>query len=438
MRIFFVTNYYPPHYIGGYELHCARVAEWACRAGHRVRVLTGDFRREGDLPESAAPELEFTDPVGVFRELELRYWRDVADLGYWRREWRDLARFRRHLAEFKPDVVVLWNMRKLASGIVLEAQRQAERPAGPPLIYHLMDEWAAEFRTANGLPQFWSRPAHSWWGRLVKPPLRALCRALFTPDVSAWRPENAVLVSKALGELLGTHNVHFARTHVSYITYDPELFNFTEPLRLDCRREEDPNGPTRFLWAGRLCEAKGALTTLDALDDLFRRRPVGWTVDFCGPIDPELEQGGFHERLRSAPWNDRVRYLGSLPHEAMPQQYRNRDVFLFTSEVHEGLPGAVVEAFAAGMAVIGTLTGGTRDVLRPDENCLVYPMGDAGALADAMEKLIVDGALRRRLSSRVAAFAREECSNDAVFPRLLAFYEALLREKHKSPERPST
>jgi len=414
MRILFVSNYYPPHYVGGYELECARVAQWLALAGHDVRVLTSDFQLTGPGPENGIR----ADRLSIHRELRLRYWRDVTDAGYWLREWRDLRIFRRHLAEFRPDIVVLWNMRKLAAGIVLEAQRSA-----PLLVYHLMDEWPANFRGANGLPQFWARPAGSAWGRLLKPVLRAAYHLLFTPDASCWRPENAVLVSNALGELVARSGVKLRNTHVSYITYDPALF---DPI--DWNRESDPPAPVRFLWAGRLCAEKGLVTTLNALDALWAQERENWEADFCGPISAEDMNGILRPRLEVAPWRARVRYLGSIPHEEMPRQYRAHDAFLFTSEVHEGLPGVLIEAFAAVMPVIGTLTGGTRDVLRPGENCLMYPMGDAAALAGAMLRLIREPGLRKSLSANVSQFAREHCSTEAVFPRLVEFYRNLLKE----------
>ncbi|NQU44015.1 glycosyltransferase family 4 protein [bacterium] len=404
MRLLFVSNYYPPHYIGGYELHCARVAEWMVRRGHEVRVLTSDFRRD-DVQQNGdnAPE--------VCRDLKLRYWTDVASPGYWWREWRDLATFEHHLVHFRPDVVVLWNVVKLASGIVLEAQRRA-----PRLVYHFMDEWPAEFTQTNGLPQFWARPANSAWGRIVKPLLRLPYRLLFTPDVSRWRPERAVFVSHALKEMVERRGVEIPERHVSWITYEPALFD------IDWTRQADPRGRVRFLWAGRVCIGKGLKTTLDALDRLWSKQPEGWTVDFCGPVDPKDDAEIFQPRLACAPWKDRTRYLGALPHSDMPAQYRDHDAFLFTSEVHEGLPGTIIEAFAAGLPVIGTLTGGTKDVLRPGENCLVYEMGNANALADAMLRLIREPDTRHDLSKEVGHFAREKCSNEAVFPELEKFY----------------
>jgi glycogen(starch) synthase len=413
MRILYVSNYFPPHYVGGYELHCGQAAEWMARNGHEVRVLTGDFRRPDAAPEAERERLD------VRRELALRYWTDIADLGYWAREWRDIRTFGRHLQDFRPDIVVLWNMTKLSSGIVLEAERLA-----PLCVYHLMDNGLLDFRTRNGLPQFWARAAQSFWGRLTKPVGRWIYRQCFASDVTAWSPRYAVCVSNALRELLASNGLVFKTSHVSWITYDVALFNDL-PVG-------EASDVVRFFWAGRLCRGKGLATTLDAIERLFARCPDGWTVDFCGPIDPE-DDDLFTPRLARAEWKDRVRYLGLLPPGEMPAQYAAHDAFLFTSEVHEGLPGTIVEAFASGMPVIGTQTGGTRDVLREGENCLVYPMGDSEALSQAMERMIADEALRDRIGKTAASFAYENFGNESVFPRLLAFYEQLLDGMPKKP-----
>jgi hypothetical protein len=44
MRIFIVTNLYPPHYFGGYEVRCAQVADYLHAAGHEIRVLTSSYK----------------------------------------------------------------------------------------------------------------------------------------------------------------------------------------------------------------------------------------------------------------------------------------------------------------------------------------------------------------------------------------------------------
>ncbi len=105
MRILTVGNMYPPHHLGGYELIWRSAVRHSRAAGHDVRVLTTDVR----FGEPAEPD----DPA-CFRELEW-YWRDHA----WpRRSLADRVRLeranartlRRHLGEFRPDVVAWWAM----------------------------------------------------------------------------------------------------------------------------------------------------------------------------------------------------------------------------------------------------------------------------------------------------------------------------------------
>ena len=64
----------------------------------------------------------------------------------------------------------------------------------------------------------------------------------------------------------------------------------------------------------------------------------------------------------------------------------------------ETLPMAVVEAFAYGVAVVATPLGAVPEVIAHERNGLLVPVGDAEALANALNQLIEDGALRRRLS----------------------------------------
>jgi len=55
-------------------------------------------------------------------------------------------------------------------------------------------------------------------------------------------------------------------------------------------------------------------------------------------------------------------------------------------------------------------------------------MGDAAALAGAMLRLIREPGLRKSLSANVSEFAKEHCSTEVVFPRLVEFYRNLLKE----------
>lgn len=97
--------------------------------------------------------------------------------------------------------------------------------------------------------------------------------------------------------------------------------------------------------------------------------------------------------------NGSVRFLGWR--RDIPDVLSALDlVVLPTVMDFEGTPVALIEALAAGRAVVATDVGGVAEVVRPGHTGLLVPPNDAAALADAMQRLLADPALR-------AAFGRE-------------------------------
>jgi glycosyltransferase involved in cell wall biosynthesis len=74
------------------------------------------------------------------------------------------------------------------------------------------------------------------------------------------------------------------------------------------------------------------------------------------------------------------------------------DVFLFTSVWEEPIARSVMEAMAAGLVVVGVPVGGQSEMLLDGANALVFPPGDADALAGCILRLQRDPDLAPRLS----------------------------------------
>src|SRR5215212_7442873 len=102
LRVVVVTNYYPPHFIGGYELGCRDIVEALKSRGHQVRVLTSTYKV--DQPQTDGE---------VYRWLRLSEWwtpnllRDLAAV--LRKEVTNQQAFRQLCREFEPDLVYMWN-----------------------------------------------------------------------------------------------------------------------------------------------------------------------------------------------------------------------------------------------------------------------------------------------------------------------------------------
>jgi glycosyltransferase involved in cell wall biosynthesis len=93
----------------------------------------------------------------------------------------------------------------------------------------------------------------------------------------------------------------------------------------------------------------------------------------------------------------------------------------------EGLPKSLIEAAAAGRPIVTTDVPGCRDVVRHEDNGLVVPARDARALADAMQRLIEDAALRAQMGARGRVRAEQEFGLDAVIHQTLALYREARR-----------
>jgi glycosyltransferase involved in cell wall biosynthesis len=98
------------------------------------------------------------------------------------------------------------------------------------------------------------------------------------------------------------------------------------------------------------------------------------------------------------------------------------DVFAMSSCM-EGLGSIVLDAFAAGVPVAATAGGGLPELVRPGENGLLAPVGDARALADAINCLLENPAVAEELSSKAKQRVRSEFSVAQMVEQYQAVYE---------------
>jgi glycosyltransferase involved in cell wall biosynthesis len=100
------------------------------------------------------------------------------------------------------------------------------------------------------------------------------------------------------------------------------------------------------------------------------------------------------------------------------------DVLALTSK-SEGHPLVVLEAMARGLPIVATGVGGIADTVQSGVNGFIAPLGDAGAIAEALEKLASNPSLRARMGEASRAISRN-FSIDQMVERTLAFYEEIV------------
>src|SRR5687768_14191238 len=117
MRLLVVSNLYPPHHLGGYEMACELAVERLRARGHEVRVLTSDYGLAGPATDGEVYRWLTTDLGRGPKPLARRA------LGLLKKEARNQRAFRRVVREFKPDLAYFWNLGNVSVSLALAARR---------------------------------------------------------------------------------------------------------------------------------------------------------------------------------------------------------------------------------------------------------------------------------------------------------------------------
>ena len=153
-----------------------------------------------------------------------------------------------------------------------------------------------------------------------------------------------------------------------------------------------PPTPEPFVFcAARLAERKG----LDILVMAFAALDPSLHLVLCGE---DHSAGGLQRFIAGLGLQDRVHWLGQLPHDQV-QALMRRCLFFVLPSRRESLGGAIIEAMQAGKAVVATRVGGVPELVQDGVEGLLVEAKDVSGLAAAMKRLYEDGELRQRLAA---------------------------------------
>lgn len=180
--------------------------------------------------------------------------------------------------------------------------------------------------------------------------------------------------------------------------------------------------PFELLFVGRLVERKGIQHLLPALASLRARYAVRLHVVGTGPME-----GPLRAQAQRLELGDIVQFHGFIDTASLSRRYAGAHAFVLPAVQDrkgdvEGLGVVLIEAGAYGLPLVASRAGGIVDVVREGETGLLVPAGDEQALERALERLIVDPALARRLGDGARAHVEKEFSWPAITQRLLALY----------------
>jgi colanic acid/amylovoran biosynthesis glycosyltransferase len=253
---------------------------------------------------------------------------------------------------------------------------------------HLHAHWASSTATMasvaseiTGIP--WSFTAHRWDivdNNMFEAKVRS---AAFVRFIS----NNGLQLAKSV--LKG--NIP-AKCHIIHMGVDL-------PIEPSSSNRDDKQGFT-IMCPANLLPVKGHTYLLQALK-VLQNQGISYQLLLAGqgPLLNSLKQ-----QVEEFGIQDRVTFLGQVPHSALLEYYGKNVVDLVVlpsidlgNGLHEGIPVSLMEAMAFNIPVIATATGGIPELIGEGAGILV-PEKDSDALADAIESLIKDAHLRNSLA----------------------------------------
>ena len=374
-RIVFLTNMYPPHHFGGYELQCQDIVGRFRERGHECTVLTSSVR----LPDVSDPVDERAG--GVRRELRI-YWDDhrIVRAGLVER-----ARIEHHnqrvlqaaLRELRPDVVSVWHMGAMSLGLIGSVRR-----AGIPMVFVVCDDWLCYGSHVDGwTSMFANRPRLTKYARPLVQGISGL--HVGTGDIGGCGP--FLFVSgRTMETAVRESPWEFPDATVVYSGIDAGIF---------ARRPDGVTRPWRWrlLCAGRIDARKGIDTAIRALGQL----PAEATLSVVGRGDDRI-LAGLHDLAASLGVGERITWTVT-DRAGLADQYAAADAFVFPVTWEEPFGLVPLEAMASGTPVVATARGGSAEFLVDGVNCVRFAPDDDASLAAALHRLAADADLRAGL-----------------------------------------
>lgn len=193
---------------------------------------------------------------------------------------------------------------------------------------------------------------------------------------------------------------------------DLDAFSFSQELA----------GPARVVLPARMLRDKGVCEFAEAAR-LLRARGHDAKFLLAGMKDEANPAGMSESELIDLQRSTGVEWLGHV--SDMASLYAAAHVVCLPS-YREGLPKALIEACAAGRPIVTSDVPGCREVVAEGVNGLLVPPRDAGALAEALDRLLSDPVLRSRMGAQGRHRAETEFDVKAVVRATLDLYKKML------------
>ncbi len=415
MRILILTNLYPPHIIGGYELICQEQAEYLQTAGHQVTMLTSYYGLDKPTVEGNVHR--------ILCDIGRRQKRNKKMFGFISKHFpdNDIQIVKSFIARYKPDLLYIFTLDRLTLFLLPYLLTLSL-----PKVYFVSDYWI--HINTNELDErltYWSTVSKNKFKQIFKNLFAKMTIKNLRYDKNRLSSEKIIFTSYHLLE-------SYKRQGLPFINYQI-IYNSINTAQYPAVPQNPDKKIIKFLYAGQVMDHKGVHTIIEAvhrLGEILNLPQVKCTI--VGNSTNQNYVTYLRKLVADFHLQDDVTFQPAVKREQLIQFYHDTDIFIFPSIWEEPFSLTLLEAMACGLPVIGTTTGGSKEILKNKENCLVFPAGNSDALSQAMVELINDKQLRTKIAANARNVVLEGFDKQKKFKEIQQFLEGVFRKGLRS------
>ena len=364
MKILTVTNYYPPHFIGGYEIACKDTMNYLNSMGHEIKVLSSNYLKSDEDEKNISRDMQLIDYNNTSKYQKKIY------------EYENYTILKEEIESFKPDLVYFWSLR----GIGIEMIKAVEEKSLAK-VFEIGDFWM-----------------YGYMQNSFKKKLKS-----FIPFLADYRPEisPSICVSEWVSDEM--QEVYGSKTTYMYpnATFIPQV-----TLR--------NNEKIKFVFSGRIDEEKGLDIAIKALNKFAKKYPES---DFSFDIYGDGKDSYIQEcKLLAKPIKSQVSFKGKV--KSKRDIYANATILLMPTRMREPFGLVVIEAMANKCAVIATNAYGPAEIIDHEVNGLLFDIEKEDELFLQIQKLYFNKELLCKIQDNAYEHVSKNYSIMHVKPKI--------------------
>jgi glycosyltransferase involved in cell wall biosynthesis len=339
MKILVISNYYPPYYLGGYELACFDTVEFLKQKGHEVSVLTGNYQ-SSECENNVYRKLSYIDYDSPSYTNKYA----VEEFNYCVTE--DIVQL------IQPDIVYVWSLRLISLSPLWAIEKTKIKK-----IFEIGDFWMKGFLSNSFLAKF---------KRVIKNIL-----PLYKSENVSISP--AICISDWMVDIMkkeyGSHTIHVV----------PNGTNISEQR---CLYKDD--SVMKYMFCGRIDYSKGLDMAIKALSYLKDNGFDDFEFHIYGDGD-EVYLKKCLMMIDVLNLQDEVFYHGKQ--DNLKEAYIQNHVLLMPTRMKEPFGLVLIEAMNYGVVVIAPNDYGPKEIIDDCKDGVLFKQYDQTSLDEKIKRI---------------------------------------------------